>query len=62
MVVAELIEDLVLMTVVPVGQFAFGLWIPLVFFVLLVAVKVDFVLGVLVVRIFFSHFCKVGIW
>ena len=62
MVIAELIEEFVTVTVVPVSDLALGCRVPLVIFVLLIAVKVDFVLGVLVVRIFFSHVCKLGIW
>jgi len=62
MVITELIEKFVLMAVVPVSDLTFSGWVPLVFFVLLVAVEVNFVLGVLVVGIFFSHFCIIGIW
>ena len=62
MVITELIEKFVLVTVVPVSDLAFSLRVPLVVFMFLVAMKVNFVLGVLVVRIFFSHFCIVGIW
>ena len=62
MIITELIEKLVLVAVVPVSDLTLGLRVPLVFFVLLVAVEVNFVLGVLVVGIFFSHFCIVGIW
>ena len=62
MIITELIEKFVLMAVVPISDLTFSGWVPLVVFVLLVAVEVDFVLGVLVVGIFFSHVCKVEIW
>jgi len=61
MVIAEFIEKFILMAVVPVSDLTFGLRVPLVLFVFLVTMEIDFVLGVLVVRIFFSHVCKVGI-
>ena len=62
MVITELIEEFITVTVVPVSDLALSCRVPFVIFVLLIAVKVDFVLGVLVVRISFSHFCIVGIW
>ena len=61
MIVTELIKEFVTVTVVPVSDLALSCRVPLVFFVLLVAVKVDFVLGVLVVRILLFHVCKVEI-
>ena len=52
MVITELVQEFVTMTVVPVGNLTIMLFVPLVLFMLLITMKVDFVLGVLVVWIF----------
>ncbi len=64
MIITELVEDLILVSVVPVRKFALSFGIPLILFVVLVTVKVDFVLGVLVVWIFswLCHVYKVDLW
>ncbi len=66
MVITELIKELVTMTVVSVSDLAIMLFVPLVLFMLLIAMKVDFVLGVLVVWIFlYCHgfsFCRLVLW
>ena len=56
MVITELVQEFVLVSVVPVSDLTFCLGIPLIFCVGLVAVEVDLPLRVLVVRIFlYSH-------
>ena len=62
MIITELVEKFVTVTVVPVSDLALSLRVPFVFLMLFIAVKVNFELGILVVGIFFSHFCIVGIW
>ena len=51
--VTKLVKEFVLVAVVPVRQFAFGLWIPLVLFVLFVSTEGHFELFVLVSNV--SH-------
>lgn len=59
--IAELIEDFVLVAVVPVRQFAFGLWIPFVLFVLFVGAERNFEPCVLVSDVSHnSNFRSVG--
>jgi len=56
MIVTEIVKEFVSMTGCWVGDLTFCLRIPLIWCVSLVTMKVDLVLGVLIVRIFLCHF------